>query len=58
VNGKQFPSEGPSLGIDQEKISVMGYRKMFEGSAIRHSNSEHKITHDIVMRIRNAHLKI
>jgi len=26
VNGKQYPNEGLSLGMDHEKTSVMGYR--------------------------------
>jgi len=34
VNGKQFPSEVLSLGMDHEKTSVMGYRKFFEESGI------------------------
>ena len=29
VNGQQYPNEGLSLGMDHEKISVMGYRTLF-----------------------------
>ena len=47
VNGKQFPNDCLSLGMDQEKTSVMGYRTLFEGSGIHHSNSGHQITHDM-----------
>ena len=45
VNGKQYPNEGLSLGMDHEKTSVMGYRTLFEGSGIHHSNAGHQITH-------------
>jgi len=31
VNGKQYPNEILSLGMDHEKTSVMGYRTLFEG---------------------------
>ena len=47
VNGKQYPNEGRSLGMDHEKTSVMGYRTLFEGSGIHHSNAGHQITHDM-----------
>ena len=47
VNGKQIPAEGLSLGMDHEKTSVMGYRTLFEGSGIHHSNSGLQITHDM-----------
>jgi len=46
VNGKLYPNEGPSLGMDHEKTSVRGYRTLFEGSGIHHSNAGHQITHD------------
>jgi hypothetical protein len=36
VNGRPIPTEGLLLGIDHEKISVMGYRTLFEGSGIHH----------------------
>ena len=38
VNGKHFPYEVPSLGVDHEKISVMVYRIFFQASGIYHSN--------------------
>ena len=44
VNGKQYPNEGLSLGMDNEKTSVMSYITMFEGSGIHHSNAGHQIT--------------
>jgi len=47
VNGKQFPSEGLSLGMEHEKISVKGYRAILEGSGLHHSNSGLNITHDM-----------
>ena len=37
VNGKQFPNEDLTLGMDHEKMSVMGYRSLFEASGIYHS---------------------
>jgi len=47
VNGRQVPTEGLSLGMDHEKTSVMGYRTLFEGSGIHHSNLGLQITHDM-----------
>lgn len=48
VNGKQIPSEGGlSLDMGHEKTSVMGYRTLFTGSGIHHSNSGLLITHDM-----------
>jgi len=47
VNGKHYPNEGLSLGMDHEKTSVMGYRTLFVGSGIHHSNAGHQITHDM-----------
>ena len=47
VNGKQIPSEGLTLGKNHEKTSVMGYRTLFEGSGIHHSNAGLQITHDM-----------
>jgi hypothetical protein len=44
VNGNQIPSEGLSLDISHEKTSVMGYRTLFEGSGIHHSNTGLQIT--------------
>ena len=39
VNGKQIPSEGLSLDIRHEQTSIKGYRTLFEGSGIHHSNT-------------------
>jgi hypothetical protein len=47
VNGKQIPTEGLSLGMDHEKLSVMGYRTLFEGSGIHHLDRGLQITHDM-----------
>ena len=47
VKVKRVPSEGLSLDTDHEKTSVMGYRTLFEGSDIHHSNSRLQITHDM-----------
>ena len=47
VNGRQVPTKGLSLIMDHEKTSVMGYRTLFEGSGIHHSNSGLQITHDM-----------
>ena len=47
VNGKQFPNAGLSFGMDHEKTSVMGYKTLFEGSGIHHSNSGLQVTHDM-----------
>ena len=47
MNGKQIPTEGLYLGMDHEKTSVMGYRTLFEASAINYSNSGLQITHDM-----------
>jgi len=47
VNGKQFPNEVLSLGMEHEKTTVMGFSTLFEGSGIHHSNAEHQITHDM-----------
>jgi len=44
VGGKQIPFEGLSLDMSHEKTSVMGYRTLFEGSGIHHSNSGLQIT--------------
>ena len=45
-NGRRVPSEGLSLDTDHENTSVMGYRTLFEGSVIHHSNTGLMITHD------------
>jgi hypothetical protein len=47
VNGKQITTEGLSLGMDHEKLSVMGYRTLFERSGIHHSARGLQITHDM-----------
>ena len=47
VNGRCVPSEGLSVDMDFEKTSVMGYRTVFEGSGIHHSNTGLQITHDM-----------
>jgi hypothetical protein len=39
VSGKQIPSEGLSLDMGHEETSVMGYRTLFEGLGIHHSNT-------------------
>jgi len=51
VNGKQYPNEGLSLGMDHEKTSVMVYRTLFEGSGIHHSNAGYQITHDMFVQV-------
>ena len=45
VNGKQVTNEGLPLVTDHKKTSVMGYKSLFEGCGIRHSNSGLQITH-------------
>jgi hypothetical protein len=47
VNGRQIPSESLSLDTGHEKSTVMGYKTLFEGSGIHHSNSGLQITHDM-----------
>jgi len=51
ANGKQFPNEGLSLGMDDEKTTVMGYRTLFGASCIHHSNTGLRITHDMYTSI-------
>ena len=46
VSGRQIPPEGVNLLMDHEKTAVMGYRTLFEGSGIHHSNSGLQITPD------------
>ena len=46
VNGRQIPPEGVNLLMGNEKAAVMGYRTLFEGSGIHHSNSGLQITPD------------
>jgi hypothetical protein len=47
VNGRQIPSERLRIDTGSEKITVMGYRTLFEVSGIRHSNAGLQITHDM-----------
>jgi hypothetical protein len=47
VNGKQVPGEGLNLDTGHEKTTVMGYKSLFEGSGIHHSNSGLQITHEM-----------
>jgi len=49
VKGKHYPNESLSLGMDLEKTSVMGYRTLFGGSGIHHSNAGAEITHDMFL---------
>jgi hypothetical protein len=44
VNGRQIPTEGLSLHMDDENSFIMGYRTLFEGAGIHHSNSGPNIT--------------
>jgi hypothetical protein len=44
VNGRQISSEGLSIDPSHEKTAIMGYRTLFEGSGIHHSNSGRQIT--------------
>jgi len=37
VNGKQIPNEGLTLGMDHEKMSVMGDGTLIKASSIHHS---------------------
>jgi len=50
ASGKQYLNEGLSLGMDHEKTSVMGYRTLFEGPGIHHSNAGHQITHNMFVK--------
>jgi len=47
MNGRRVPSDGQSLDMDHEKTTVMGYRTLFEGSGIHHSNTSLQITLDM-----------
>ena len=46
VDGRQIPPEGVNIIADHEKTSIMGYRTLFQGSGIHHSNSGLQITLD------------
>ena len=50
VNGRQIPPEGLSVNMGHEKTSVMGYKALFDGSGIHHSNSGLQITHDLFIK--------
>jgi len=39
VNGKEIPTEGLSLDMEHDNLFVMGFRTLFEGAGIHHSNS-------------------
>jgi len=47
VNGKLFPNESLTLGMDNEKKSVMGYSMIFEASGMHYSNTGLQITHNM-----------
>jgi len=47
VNGRHVPREVLSLDMGREKTSVMGYRTLFDGSSIHHSNMGLQIKHDM-----------
>jgi hypothetical protein len=47
VNGKQLPSEGLSTNFGHAKTAVMGYRTIFKGSGIHHSDASNQITLDM-----------
>lgn len=46
VNGKQIADEGLTMNTGNEKTTMMGYRTLFEGSGIQHSDTGLQITHD------------
>jgi len=50
VNGKQFPNESLTPGMDHEKTSVMGYRTLFDASGIHYSNTGLQITYDMYIK--------
>jgi hypothetical protein len=47
VNGRQYPNGGLTLDMSHEKTSVLGYRTLFEGSGVHHSDSGIQVTHDL-----------
>jgi len=47
VKGTQIPSEGLRLDMSHEKTSVMGYKSLFDGVGIHHSNTGLQVTHDM-----------
>ena len=50
VKGKQYHNEDLSMGMDHKKTSAMGYRTLYEGSGIHHSNVSHQITHEMFVK--------
>ena len=50
INGRQIPPEGLSLNMGHEKTSVQGYKTLFEGPGIHHSNTGLQITHDLFIK--------
>jgi hypothetical protein len=46
LNGKQVPNEGLYLDKSHEKSSVVGYRTLFVGCGIHHSNAGLQVKHD------------
>jgi len=51
LNGKHFPNEDISLGMDYEKNSVVGYTTPFEASGIHPSNAALQITRDMYINV-------
>jgi len=47
VNGRQVPKETLTFGTGHEKISVVAYKTLFDGSEIHHSKSGLQETHDM-----------
>ena len=47
VNGREIPSESLSIDPGHGKTTVMGYKTLFEGSGMHHSNSALQVTHDM-----------
>ena len=45
INGKYIPSTDLHLNIKNEKLSVMVYRTLFQGTGFRHSNAGLQISH-------------
>ena len=56
VNGERVPTEDLSLDMDHETASFMGYRTLFEGCGIHHSNSGLQITHGMYINGYCIHL--
>jgi hypothetical protein len=48
INGRQVPTDGGlSLDMCHEKTSVMGFKSLFIGSGIHHSNAGLLLSHDM-----------